>query len=168
MKAALLLALFAGSSDALVMRAKRDAALSRRALLGVAAAASLPVLPALADQDLAETAAGYMREGRNTGVSGNVKVVAKGLQSSKLLLSGPASPTLQKEFVDLIWWTGDGGRVLAVQKFKANGKSTKEAATADTTSIEPSLQGRFDKGTTVVPFLHTTEGGTWEGSPIAI
>jgi hypothetical protein len=149
------------------MHVERDAALSRRALLGVAAAASFPVLPVLADQDLTITAADYMR-GKRGGVAGKVKVAGSGLQSTKLLLSGPASPTLQKEFVDLIWFTGDGGQVLAVQKFKENGKSTKEAATADTKSIEPSLQGRFNKGTTVVPFIHTTEGGTWEGAPITI
>ena len=57
---------------------------------------------------------------------------------------------------------------MAAASFKPNGKSTKAAASSEAEFIAPEFKARFDKGLTVVPYLHSKSVGTVMGAAVDI
>ena len=58
-------------------------------------------------------------------------------------------------------------KVIAAEKYGSNGLTMDFSARADT-GVDPSFSFRVKAGSTVIPFVHTAKGGTWEGEPFAL
>lgn len=144
---------------------------SRRALLcGAAASLSLP-LPSFASPK--DDAIIFMKEADSSSQAGplqpSVKVVSSGAKSTMLSITAPPSSSLSNDYVDTIWFAdANTGDVLSASSFRPNGKSLSAAASAESTLIAPEHKARFDKGASVVPYLHAKAGGTWVGATVDI
>ena len=99
-----------------------------------------------------------------------VKVDAAGASNSKLSIVMPKSggPRGASDFVDCMWFRdASNGKIIAAESFGPNGLSRDFSLRADT-GEEPTFAARVKSGLTVVPSIHASKGGTWEGTPFKV
>lgn len=152
---------------------KLAGAVTRRGAITSAAAAAVGIAtPAFANSgelNAEKVIEGFMEgpKAKEGALLPKVVVESSGAKSTSLQIIG--KPSSEKgDFCDYIWFSGKTGDTLFQQQFRSNGKSTKEAASADATVQTPKFKARFNKGATVVPFVHYSVSGTFQGDSITI
>jgi len=79
-------------------------------------------------------------------------------------------PSTQGDYVDVMFFRDERGKVLAAQQYRDSGKSYSEPVEGiKGKRIEPKFSTRIESGTgDVFPVVHCASGAVWVGKPVNV